>query len=160
LITAIVLAGRSGAAIAAELGTMRVNEEIDALRTMGFGPMRFLVIPRVVALMLVLPLLSLFADAMGILGGLVVALTHLDLTVLGYVQETQRVVHLWDLFTGLIKSVPFGLTIALIACQQGLATEGGAEGVGKRTTSSVVFTLFCLIVIDALFTILFRAMDL
>ncbi len=160
LITAIVLAGRSGAAFAAELGTMRVNEEIDALRTMGFGPMRFLVVPRVVAMMLVLPMLSLFADVMGVLGGLIVGLTSLDLTVLGYIQETRRVVHLWDVFTGLIKSVPFGLTIALIASQQGLATEGGAEGVGRRTTSSVVITLFCLIVLDAAFTAFFRAMDL
>jgi phospholipid/cholesterol/gamma-HCH transport system permease protein len=160
LITAIVLAGRSGAAFAAELGTMRVNEEIDALRTMGFGPMRYLVVPRVLTLMLVLPMLSLGADLMGVIGGLIVGITHLDLSFAGYIQQTRRAVHLWDVGTGILKSIPFGMTIALIACQQGLATQGGAEGVGRRTTSSVVITLFCLIVLDALFTMFFRAVNI
>ena len=160
LMTAIVVCGRSGAAFAAELGSMKVNEEIDALRTMGFGPMRYLVLPRTLALILVLPLLTLLADVAGMLGGLVVGVWNLDLTVRGYLNETARVVSLWDISSGLIKSVVFALAIALIACQQGLATTGGAEGVGRRTTSAVVLTLFALILIDAAVTVLFRVAGL
>jgi len=160
LMTAIVICGRSGAAFAAELGSMRVNEEIDALRTMGLGPMRFLVMPRALALMLVMPFLTLLADLVGVLGGLVVALTTLDLTLSAYVSELQKAVKLWDVYSGLIKSVVFALAIALIACQQGLATTGGAEGVGRRTTSAVVTTLFTLILVDAAFTGLLRLLDL
>jgi phospholipid/cholesterol/gamma-HCH transport system permease protein len=160
LMTAIVICGRSGAAFAAELGSMRVNEEIDALRTMGLGPMRFLVMPRALALMLVMPFLTLLADIMGVLGGLIVALTTLDLTLSAYVGELQKAVKLWDVYSGLLKSVIFALAIALIACQQGLATSGGAEGVGRRTTSAVVTTLFTLILIDAAFTALLRLLDL
>ena len=157
LMTAIVLCGRSGAAFAAEIGSMRVNEEVDALRTMGLGVMRFLVLPRTLALVLVLPLLTLLADAAGVLGGLVVGTVNLKLTMTGYVNETIKAVALLDVGTGLVKSMAFALAIALIACQQGLATTGGAEGVGRRTTSSVVITLFALIVIDAGLTVLFRA---
>jgi phospholipid/cholesterol/gamma-HCH transport system permease protein len=155
LMTAIILSGRSGAAFAAELGSMKVSEEIDALRTMGFGPMRFLVLPRVIALMIVLPLLTLLADVMGMAGGLVVGLSTLDLSFVGYFKETQRALVLWDVFSGVLKSVVFALVIALISCQQGLATTGGAEGVGKRTTSAVVTTLFALILVDAGFTLVF-----
>lgn len=156
LMTAIVVCGRSGAAFAAELGSMKVNEEVDALRTMGLGPMRYLVVPRLLAMVLVMPLLSLFADAMGLLGGLVVAVTSLELTATAYWNEIQKAVKAWDVTSGLLKSVLFAAAITLIACQQGLATEGGAEGVGRRTTSAVVTTLFALIVIDALFTVFFR----
>ncbi|HEX7480889.1 MAG TPA: MlaE family lipid ABC transporter permease subunit [Polyangiales bacterium] len=160
LMTAIVICGRSGAAFAAQLGSMTVNEEIDALRTMGFGPMRFLVMPRTLALMLVMPVLTLLADLVGVLGGLVVGLSSLELTISVYFTELQKAVKLWDVYSGLLKSVIFGLAIALIACQQGLATTGGAEGVGRRTTSAVVITLFTLILIDATFTVLLRALDL
>jgi phospholipid/cholesterol/gamma-HCH transport system permease protein len=160
LMTAIVVCGRSGAAFAAELGFMKVNEEIDALRTMGFGPMRFLVLPRALALILVVPLLTLVADVAGVLGGLVVGVLNLDLTALAYLNQSARVVSLWDISSGLIKSVLFAVAIALIACQQGLATSGGAEGVGRRTTSTVVVTLFTLILIDATVTVLFRAAGL
>jgi phospholipid/cholesterol/gamma-HCH transport system permease protein len=160
LMTAIVLCGRSGAAFAAEIGSMRVNEEVDALRTMGFGPMRFLVLPRALALILVLPLLTLLADAAGMLGGLLVGTIHLRLTMTGYLNETIKAVSPLDVGTGLIKSAAFAVAIALIACQQGLATTGGAEGVGRRTTSSVVTTLFTLILIDAAFTVLFRAVGI
>jgi phospholipid/cholesterol/gamma-HCH transport system permease protein len=160
LMTAIILCGRSGAAFAAEIGSMKVSEEIDALRTLGFGPMRFLVLPRTVALVLVLPLLALLGDAMGILGGLVVGITSLDLTVQGYVTETQKALDLWDIFSGMIKSGVFAIVIALISCQQGLATTGGAAGVGRRTTGSVVSILFALILVDAAFTILFHVFDL
>lgn len=156
LMTAIVVCGRSGAAFAAELGSMTVNEEVDALRTLGLGPMRYLVFPRLLALMLVMPLLSLLADVVGILGGLVVAVTNLDLTAVAYFNEIEKAVKPWDVTSGLVKSVLFAMAVALIACQQGLATEGGAEGVGRRTTSAVVSTLFTLILIDAVFTVFFR----
>src|SRR5216684_5804119 len=152
----IVICGRSGAAFAAELGFMQVNEEIDALRTMGFGPMRYLVLPRALALIIVVPLLALLADMAGVLGGLVVGVTNLDLTVRGYLSQTARVVSLWDISSGIIKSVVFAFAVALIACQQGLATSGGAEGVGRRTTSTVVITMFTLILLDAVMTVFFR----
>jgi phospholipid/cholesterol/gamma-HCH transport system permease protein len=160
LMTAIVVCGRSGAAFAAELGFMQVNEEIDALRTMGFEPMRYLVLPRALALIVVVPLLSLLADVAGVLGGLVVGVTNLDLTVRGYLNQTARVVSLWDISSGILKSMVFAFAVALIACQQGLATSGGAEGVGRRTTSTVVITMFTLILIDAVMTVVFRVAGL
>lgn len=155
LMTAIILCGRTGAAFAAELGSMRVSEEIDALRTMGFGPVRYLVLPRTFGLMLAAPLLTLLADVVGILGGLAVALSSLGLTMSAYVNETRHAVDLWDVFSGVLKSVVFALAIALVSCQQGFAAEGGAEGVGRRTTASVVSILFALILIDAGFTLFF-----
>ncbi len=157
LMTAIILCGRSGAAFAAEIGSMKVSEEIDALRTMGFGPVRFLVLPRLVALVLVLPMLTLLGDAVGIVGGLVVGVLNLDLTIVAYFKETQGALTLWDIFSGMLKSVAFASVITLISCQQGLATTGGAAGVGRRTTSSVVSILFALILVDAGFTALFFA---
>ena len=160
LMTAIIVCGRSGAAFAAELGSMKVSEEIDALRTMGFGAMRFLVLPRVLALILVLPLLTLIADLVGIIGGLVVGLTTLDLSIAGYITETHKALKVWDVYSGVLKSVVFALAIGLVSCQQGLATTGGAEGVGRRTTAAVVTTLFSLILLDAGFTILFHAFNL
>ncbi len=160
LMTAIIVSGRSGAAFAAELGTMRVSEEVDALRTMGFGPLRFLVFPRVLALFLVMPILTLIGDFVGLAGGLLVGVTSLDLTVSGYLNETRRTLVLWDVFQGVLKCGVFALAIGLISCQQGLATSGGAEGVGRRTTSSVVASLFALILIDAAFTLVFHALHL
>ena len=156
LMTAIVVCGRSGASFAAQLGFMQVNEETDALRTMGFEPMRFLVLPRLFALVLVVPLLTLLADLTGILGGLLVGIANLDLTVRAYTSEVSRAVSLWDVGTGVIKSVVFAIAIAMIACQQGMATTGGAEGVGRRTTSTVVVSLFTLVLIDAIATVFFR----
>jgi phospholipid/cholesterol/gamma-HCH transport system permease protein len=156
LMTAIVMCGRTGAAFAAELGSMQTNEEIDALRTMGFGPMRFLVMPRALALMIIAPLLTLVADAAGVLGGYTVGKYSLGLTATAFFNEAQRAVHMRDLYSGLIKSVTFALAIALISSQQGLAASGGAEGVGRRTTSAVVTTLFALIMIDAIFTVFFE----
>lgn len=159
LMTAIILAGRSGAAFAAELGTMKVSEEIDALRTMGFGAVRHLVLPRVVGLVLVAPMLTLLSDLVGVLGGMVVAATTLGVSPTGYMNQTLRAVHAWDVESGILKSVVFGATIALIACQQGFATSGGAAGVGRRTTSTVVSSLFAIVVLDALFTFAFRWLD-
>src|SRR6202034_1771362 len=160
LMTAIILCGRSGAAFAAELGSMRVSEEIDALRTMGFGAVRYLVLPRALALMLVLPVLTLLGDLVGMLGGVLVGMTSLGLTFGGYLSETHKALHSWDVFSGVIKSVVFGLAIAVIACQQGFATTGGAECVGRRTTASVVSILFTLILLDAGFTMFFHAFNL
>lgn len=159
LMTAIIVCGRSGAAFAAEIGSMKINEEIDALRTMGLMPFGWLVVPRTVALVFVVPLLTLIADFVGIAGGLVVGITDLNVTPQGYINETLSAVQAWDIITGLIKSVAFSVAIALIACQQGLAASGGAEDVGRRTTASVVTTLFTLVTLDALFTVVFRALN-
>jgi phospholipid/cholesterol/gamma-HCH transport system permease protein len=114
------------------------------------------VLPRTLALMIVMPMLTLAADAMGILGGCFVGVGSLDLTVMAYFIQLQKAVKAWDLYSGLIKAVVFGLAIAVISCQQGLATSGGAEGVGRRTTGAVVSTLFMLIVLDAIFTVFFK----
>jgi phospholipid/cholesterol/gamma-HCH transport system permease protein len=156
LMTAIIVAGRSGAAFSAELGTMRVSEEIDALRTLGLDPFHFLVFPRVLALTLVLPLLTILADLVGIAGGMVVAMLSLDLTANAYLIETQKAVGLWDVSSGCIKTAAFGVNVALIACQRGLSTRGGAEGVGRATTSAVVTSLFAIVVADAMFTVVFN----
>lgn len=160
LMTAIIVCGRSGAAFAAELGSMKVNEEIDALRTLGLSPFGWLIVPRTVALVIVVPILTLIADFVGIAGGLVVGLIELDITARGYFNETLTAVRGWDVATGLLKSLVFSLTIAQVACQQGFAASGGAEDVGRRTTSAVVTSLFTLIVLDALFTLIFRALNL
>jgi phospholipid/cholesterol/gamma-HCH transport system permease protein len=160
LMTAIIVCGRSGAAFAAEIGSMKVSEEIDALRTLGLRPFSWLVVPRVIALFFVLPALTAVADVVSVLGGIFVAVTSLDLTFQGYLVETQKSVELWDVGHGISKSFAFAIAIALISCQQGFAASGGAEGVGKRTTGTVVASLFTLVVIDALFTIVFRAFGL
>lgn len=158
LMTAIIVCGRSGAAIAAEIGSMKVAEELDALRTLGLPPVAWLVVPRTVALLVAVPVLTLLADVVGVLGGLVVAVTTLDLTATGYFAEVRKAVVPWDVGTGIVKSVVFALAIVLVAAQQGFAASGGAEGVGKRTTSTVVVTLFVLVLIDAGFTVLFRTL--
>ncbi len=160
LMTAIIVCGRSGAAFAAELGTMKVSEEIDALRTLGFGPLRFLVFPRMLALIFVMPVLTLLADLAGVTGGVLVGTINLDLTLTGYIQQTQRAVAAWDVFQGVVKSGVFGFAIALISCHQGLSAAGGAEGVGHRTTAAVVTSLLTIIIIDAGFTLLFFELNL
>lgn len=160
LMTAIIICGRSGAAFAAELGTMKVSEEVDALRTLGFMPLQHLVIPRMIGLVLVAPFLVLLADAVGIAGGLVVAATTLEITPTSFMIQLQSAIKPSDIISGLVKSVAFAIAIALISCQQGLATSGGAEGVGRRTTGAVVSILFALIVIDAVFTILLAGLGL
>lgn len=155
LMTAILVCGRSGAGYAAELGTMTVNEEIDALRTLGQDPQRFLVFPRVLALVMVVPVLTLLADLAGVVGGLVVAVVYLEQPSVVYLQALQRACDLGDVATGLAKSLAFAVAIGLVACQRGLSTRGGAAGVGNATTSAVVVVLFTLVVIDALFTNVF-----
>jgi phospholipid/cholesterol/gamma-HCH transport system permease protein len=155
LITAIIIAGRSGSAIAAEIGTMRVSEEIDALETMAINPVGFLVVPRTLAMLIVLPCLTIIADFLGIVGGFVLALTRLNLPLLAYYQHTAEAILLKDFFTGLTKSVIFALLIALIGVYQGFHVKGGAEGVGKSTTASVVASIFMIIFADVIFTALF-----
>lgn len=159
LITAIVVCGRSGAAFAAEIGTMKVNEEIDALRVMGLGPVRYLVVPRVLALLATVPLLTLASDVVGVFGGLVVGMTSLGVGPGAYISELRTAVLPWDVLSGLIKSVAFAVAIALIGCQQGFATHGGATGVGRRTTTTVVATIFALVLIDVAFTAFFRSVS-
>jgi len=160
LMVAIVAAGRSGAAFAAELGTMRVSEEVDALRTIGLDPYPYLVLPRVLALGAMVPILTMLGDAVAIAGGATVGVLGLDLTLASYLSETQLRLTFWNIFTGLIKSLAFAIAIALIGCKWGLATRGGAEGVGRATTSAVVTMLFSLVIIDAAFTLVFYAWDI
>ncbi len=159
LMTAIVVAGRSGAAYAAELGTMQVGEEVDALRTLGQDPQRFLVFPRVLALFLVVPLLTAFADVVACLGGLFIGMVELGIPPVTYWRQLQSAVMFSDVGTGLLKSAFFAVLIGLVACQRGLQTRGGAQGVGSSTTSAVVVVLFGLVGLDAVFTMVFRLLD-
>lgn len=160
LITAIIMSGRSGAAFAAELGTMRVSEEIDALRTMGIAPHPYLVLPRVIALALVAPVLTLLGDVAGVLGGLAVGVGSLGITSHGFLAELRTIVVASDVWTGLIKSVAFAIAIALIGCRQGLSARGAAAGVGRGTTTTVVACLFAIVILDTLFTMVFRGVGL
>jgi phospholipid/cholesterol/gamma-HCH transport system permease protein len=153
IMTAILVAGRSGSAFAAEIGTMKVNEEVDALVTMGFDPVRFLAIPKVLAAMLVVPLLTVYATLFGLLGGLIIGVLGLDLTVYSYVSESQRAIELFDILSSLVKSVVFALLVAGIGCQRGFQVRGGAEAVGSATTSAVVAGIFLIIVTDSAFAL-------
>ncbi len=156
LITAVIITGRSGAAFAAELGTMRVSDEIDALSTMGFAPLPYLVVPRVIALAVIAPALTLLGDVVGVLGGMVVGLTTLGISSNAFLAELRSSLVPADVWTGLVKSLAFGIAIAFIGCRQGLATRGSASEVGRGTTATVVYCLFSIIVIDSVLTVLFR----
>lgn len=155
LLTAIIIAGRSGSGIAAEIGTMKVAEEIDALRTMGLNPIGFLVVPRALAMVIVLPCLTLLADLLGIIGGYLIGVTTLDISSIRYYNQTANALVMKDLTTGLIKSGFFAMIISAVGCYQGFIVEGGAEGVGKSTTASVVVSIFLIIAADVFFTALF-----
>lgn len=152
LITAMVVAGRSGAGLASEIATMNVFEEVDALRSMGFDPVRWLVVPRCLALVLTLPLLTWIGDVIALVGGLVAATLMSNMTAYAYVQATLNAITGGHFVAGLIKTPFLGLAIGLIACSQGLLARGGAAAVGTRTTSAVVLATFSVIVISALFT--------
>lgn len=152
LLAAIIVAGRFGSAIAAELGTMRVASEVDALEVMGIDPVRFLVVPRLVGLLIAMPCLTVFADLVGILGGFVVAVGLLDLGAGTYVSDTVDALELRDIFNGLVKAVVFAAIIGLVGCRQGLATRGGAEEVGRSTTSAVVRSIVLVIGADLFVT--------
>jgi phospholipid/cholesterol/gamma-HCH transport system permease protein len=160
LMTAIIMSGRSGAAFAAELGTMHVTDEIDALETMGISPIPYLVIPRILALALVAPALVMLADVAAVLGGLVVGVFSLDLTVQGYFTQIRVTLAASDIWSGLIKGSTFAVAIAIIGCQEGLAARGAAAGVGRRTTATVVVSLFTVVVLDSILTIFFRAVHI
>jgi phospholipid/cholesterol/gamma-HCH transport system permease protein len=160
LMTAILVAGRSGSAFAAEIGAMKVSEEVDALNTMGIDLFQFLVLPRTLAVTLSIPFITILADIAGTAGGLLAALATLNITITGYVNELQRSLNYGHLFTGLGKSMIFGFLVAAVGCFKGLQASGGAESVGKFTTSAVVSGVLLIILSDAVFTFLFKAIGL
>ncbi len=155
LITAIVVIGRSGSAFAAEIGTMKVSEEIDALETMAISPVQFLVAPKFVAMILMLPCLTIWANAMGVIGGSLFGVLQADFTWTGYITASLDALFLRDVLTGLVKSIMFGATITAVGCHEGLSTGGGAEQVGRSTTRAVVVSIFLVILVDFVFTTLF-----
>lgn len=155
LITAVIVIGRSGSAFAAELGTMKVSEEIDALETMAIHPVGFLVAPKFVAMLIMLPCLTIWANFMGIMGGSVFGVAQADFTFWRYIVASLDALFLRDVVTGLIKSVMFGATITAVGCLEGLNTTGGAEQVGRSTTRAVVMSIFLVILVDLVFTMLF-----
>ncbi len=154
MMTAIIMAGRTGAAFAAQLGTMEVNEEIDALKTLGFSPMEFLVLPRMLALILMMPLLCLYADLMGILGGALVGVGMFDLTPAQYLVQTSGALGLNDFAVGLVKSSFFGILVALSGCYRGIRCGRSASAVGAAATSAVVMAIVLIILSDGLFAVL------
>ena len=156
IMTAIIVAGRSGSAFAAEIGTMRISEEIDALFTMGFDPTRFLAIPKIIASIVVVPLLTLFSDFFAILGGLVVGVLMLDLTANAYMAQTFLTLTPFDVFLGVMKSGVFAFLISWIGCFRGFRVRGGAAGVGEATTSAVVSSIFLIILTDSVFSVILR----
>jgi phospholipid/cholesterol/gamma-HCH transport system permease protein len=159
LIPAIVVIGRSGSAFAAEIGTMKVTEEIDALETMAIDPVHFLVTPKFIAMMVMLPCLTIWANSMGILGGALFGVMQADFTWMRYIQASLDALFLRDITTGLIKSVMFGITITAVGCHEGLSTGAGAEQVGRSTTRAVVVSIFLVILVDLVFTTLFFFMS-
>ena len=155
LITAIVVIGRSGSAFAAEIGTMRVTEELDALETMALDPVAFLVVPKFLAMALMLPCLAIWADLMGVLGGALFGVAGGGFTFGGYLLATRDALLLRDITSGIVKSLVFGLVITAVGCHEGFATGTGAEEVGRSTTSAVVISILLVILIDLVFTALF-----
>jgi phospholipid/cholesterol/gamma-HCH transport system permease protein len=160
LLTAIIVAGRSGSAFTAQIGTMKVNEEVDAMRTLGLDPMEVLVMPRVFALVLVLPLLTFYADVMGLLGGAVMATLVLDITFFQFVRQLSDAVTLWTFWVGIIKAPLFAFIIGMIGCYEGLQVSRSAESVGRQTTRAVVEAIFLVIVLDALLSIFFSVIGI
>ncbi|MGR9088192.1 MAG: MlaE family ABC transporter permease [Gammaproteobacteria bacterium] len=154
LMTAVIMSGRTGAAYAAQLGTMNVNSEIDALKTMGISPMEFLVLPRVLALILMLPLLCLYADLMGILGGAMVTVSAFDVSLIQYFNETRKSVHLPDFGIGLFKSVVFAALIAMAGCMRGMQCGRSASAVGDAATAAVVNSIVYIVVADSIITLI------
>jgi phospholipid/cholesterol/gamma-HCH transport system permease protein len=158
LITAVIVIGRSGSAFAAEIGTMKVTEEIDALETMAIDPVGFLVAPKFVAMIVMLPCLTIWANFMGVLGGSLFGVLKADFTFQRYITASLEALYLRDVITGLIKSFMFGITITAVGCQEGFNTGGGAEQVGRSTTKAVVVSIFLVILVDLIFTMLFFVM--
>jgi len=156
LMTAIIASGRSGAAFAAEIGTMKVSEEVDALGAMGLDRTRFLVTPKVIALIAMLPCLTLFADLVGILGGLAVAMFSLEIPAVVYFRQMKAYMSMWDIAQGLVKSIVFAVLIAAIGCLRGLEARHDAASVGRVTTAAIVAGIFAIVCADAIFTVLFN----
>ncbi len=155
VLTALVIAGRAGSAIAAELGTMKVSEQIEALDVMAINPVRFLAVPRFIALFFMQPCLTVLGDISGMLGGFIIGVTSLRISPSLYIQNGFKFLELKDIYTGFTKSFVFAIIIALIGCYEGLNTQGGAEGVGKATTRSVVASFILIILADCVLTAIF-----
>jgi phospholipid/cholesterol/gamma-HCH transport system permease protein len=155
LMTAVVVIGRSGSAFAAEIGTMKVNEEIDALETMALEPVDFLVAPKFLAMLLMVPCLTVWADFMGVLGGGVFGVSAASFTWGSYIRATLEALQSRDITNGLIKAAMFGLTITAVGCMEGFSTGLGSEQVGRSTTSAVVKSIFMVVCVDLIFTAIF-----
>jgi len=155
VLIAVIVIGRSGSAVTAELGTMKVSEEIEALNVMAINPIRFLIVPRVIAMMVMLPALTIFGNYVGIFGGWTICHYALNMTTSGYILRAIQSSHPWDLYSGLVKSLVFAWLVITIACDTGLKVEGGAEGVGEATTNSVVYSLLSMLVANATLTAIF-----
>ncbi len=160
IITAIIMAGRSGAAFAAQLGTMKVNEEIDALRSMGLSPIEFLVLPRMIGMMLMMPVLAIYANIMGIFGGALVAYAALNISLEQYLDVVVKAVSLNDLAAGVFMSIVFGIIVAVIGCQKGLSCGKSAEAIGVATTSAVVTATVIIFVAAAILTVLYSVLGI
>ena len=160
LITAIIIAGRSGSAYAAQIGTMAVTEEIDAMRTIGIAPLELLVLPKIIALVIVLPLLTVFADVLGVFGGMIMARAQLGVGFGEFLDRFVKAVSVTSYAVGIGKAPVFAIIIAVVGCFQGFRTHGGADSVGRQTTRSVVQSIFLVIVADALFSVAFSVLDL
>ncbi|MGR0188438.1 MlaE family lipid ABC transporter permease subunit [Azospirillum aestuarii] len=160
LMTAIIVAGRSGSAFTAQIGTMKVNQEVDAISTLGLDVVELLVVPRALALMITLPLLAFYADIMGLFGGAVMSYATLDITFGQFIRQLHGAVTLPHFLVGLVKAPVFALVIALVGCYEGLKVSGSAESVGTLTTKSVVESIFLVIVLDAMFSVLFSFLRL
>lgn len=159
LMTAIIVIGRSGSSFAAELGTMKVSEEVDALITMGLNPINFLLVPKFLAMMMMMPCLTTIADLMGILGGASFAFSAMGMGPRQYLLATAEALVMRDVISGLIKSIVFGMVIVQIGCYEGFNVTGGPEGVGRSTTASVVISIFSVIIVDVIFTAFFYVLD-
>ena len=160
LLTAIMVAGRSGSAFTAQIGTMKVNEEVDAMQTLGLDPIEVLVLPRVNALLITLPLLAFIADLSGLLGGAVMSLSSLDLNIVQFMRQLEEAVSLKNFLVGMVKAPVFAFLIAMVGCYEGLRVSGSAESVGRMTTKSVVEAIFLVIVADAVFSIVFAVLGI
>jgi len=157
VLTALVVGGRVGASIAAELGTMKVTEQIDAMRAMAINPVRYLVVPRVAAAIIMMPVLTIFSDAIAVFGGYVVSVTSVGVSTHTYIVGLKQFFYYKDLFSGLLKAIFFGGIIGTMGCYHGFATEGGAEGVGLATTKAVVASCVLVLISDyVLANVLFR----
>ncbi len=160
LLTAIMIAGRSGSAFTAEIGTMKVRQEVDALRSTGFDPFELLILPRLIALVVALPLLTLLADLMGLFGGALISLSLIDMTVPEYLERVRQAATWQDFLVGMIKAPIFAFVIAEVGCMYGLKVSGSSESVGKETTNSVVKSIFLILILDGLFSIYFQKVGL